>query len=217
MVYKKTIQPESKHKPMRTLQVYLRTEQPAITSWVEKQSTIHMARQTRPEKKIHQENNPRMKQIQEKWIQTWGKTNQEIENAEKNPQKNKQTDTCQSKPLICKITKRENELLKEQIRQQKNPKTTRTTRKRIAKITKIMLQAKEPKEEGRNNKHQNTHDLHQCPTCEYKGEKEQHLEKHRQQKKQCQPKWKEEQTQKWTCPKTECKQQLIGKKKYKNT
>ena len=57
--------PGGKTCSIRTYKVYQRTEQPTVTSWMEKQSAIHMARQTQQHRKIHPQTMNRMRQIQE--------------------------------------------------------------------------------------------------------------------------------------------------------
>jgi len=82
-------QPDIEFNSIRTRKVYLRTEQPTITSWMEKQSTIHMARQTKPHRKIHPETMRRMQQIQDKWTQTWKQVKAELTTPQKETTKNK--------------------------------------------------------------------------------------------------------------------------------
>ena len=63
----KTTPAEDHTKPMQTYKVYQRAKQPTVTSWMEKQSTIHMAKQTNLAREIHRQTQPRMKQIKETW------------------------------------------------------------------------------------------------------------------------------------------------------
>jgi len=54
-----------------TYKVYERTKQPTATSWIAKQSTNAMFRQTDPSRKIHLQTQTRMNQIRDKWEETW--------------------------------------------------------------------------------------------------------------------------------------------------
>ena len=100
MVYKKnatetknTQTPEQQHKTIRTSEVYLRTQQPTITSWIEKQGAIQMVKQTNPARKVHSDTHPRMKQIQERWEKTWHQIKQTQENSTQDGKTQEKTTT----------------------------------------------------------------------------------------------------------------------------
>jgi len=73
----------TKKHPEKTYQItysiHLRTLQPTITSWVNKQSTIAMAKQTSASRPVHLKTQTRMQNIQQNWIRTWEETTQLIQ------------------------------------------------------------------------------------------------------------------------------------------
>ena len=75
--------------------IQLQTQQPTTTSWMNKQSTISMARQTRQETKIHLATQPRMQQLKTNWETEWENTSKYITKQEQNkdpePKQNTQT------------------------------------------------------------------------------------------------------------------------------
>ena len=120
-------QPDIKFNSIRTRKVYLRTEQPTITSWMEKQSTIHMARQTKLHRKIHPQTMNRTQYIQDRWIQTWKQVKEELTRPQTKTTKNLNTNIIQTTPLIYKIPNKENEQIKKMIiKQQEPPRPTQT-------------------------------------------------------------------------------------------
>ena len=74
-----------------------------------KQSTIPMARQTKPHRKIHPQTMRRMQHIQDKWTQTWRQVKEELTMPQTETTKNKATKQTQTTPLIYKIPSKENE------------------------------------------------------------------------------------------------------------
>jgi len=176
MVHKK----HPKHKHARNESSYLRTQQPTVTSWIEKQSTIQMIKQTDPARKIHSQAQPRMKQTREQRGKTWYQTKKD---QEKEPGDQERENT---KSYIQNIKNKQNHKTIEQINNtNKPPDLYQLTDKELRQQTDIILQINiEPqdKKKEQNPENANAGTEHPCPTCPYVGQKTHHLNRHSQEK-----------------------------------
>merc|ERR1712112_356391 len=75
---------EQKHQSAYA--IHLRAMQPTITSWINKQATVSIARQTDPSRQIHLLTQTRMQNIQKQWRDTWQKERQQQTKTTKNTQ-----------------------------------------------------------------------------------------------------------------------------------
>jgi len=72
-------------------------------------------------------------------------------------------------------------------------------------MTDIMLQIKqEPSPEQKTP--EKGKETHKCQTCQYEGEQEHHLTRHRRKKTKCKLLWEQEQKQGWKCKIQTCKE-----------
>jgi len=82
-------------------------------------------------------------------------------------------------------------------------------------ITSILLQVTQKSSQEKQSP--GKHRTYQCPTCPYKGEKEEHLIRHRQKKETCKKTWEQEKNQGRKCPNDECKGTFRNKNELGNT
>ena len=149
--------PEATVKYSKKQNIHTRTEQPTITSYMTKQSIIHMARQTHPGRKIHPQNTPHAtnkKHMGTTMEQNAGETNILLQtNTERNKTKSDillYTPTeNEYEPYIIYIiyikNKHTGKLKITMLQNPAPPDLYKLTEKEIQKCTQCILQIEKPK------------------------------------------------------------------------
>ena len=188
----------TEHKHQSAYAVHLRTTQPAITSWINKQTIISMTKQTDPSRQIHLLMQTRMQNIQKLWEDTWQRIRQQqTKNAKNTTNTNEQEQTKNTTThWIFHHNNKHTQKLIEYVRTNEQPpelhKLTETDLRFITDIMRQITKNPPPEQINHESKENMYKQLHKCPTCPYIGEQEHHLIKHRQKKTQCKKLWEQE-------------------------
>jgi len=218
------IQTRNKEKRQSAYSIHLRTMRPTITSWMEKQTMIAMVKQTAPSRQLHLPTQTRMRNINKKWQETRHEVQkQQKQQEERRTNNNKQHEQKNNNtPWLLHYKNKHAEKLQEHIRTNQQPPELYPLKENDLRfITDIMLQIKQQKT-AKQTTPENRKETHKCPTCQYEGEQEHHLIRHRRRKEGCKRIWEQEQKPGWRCKIQACqasfttKQELEKQKAYHN-
>ena len=140
------IQTRNNEKHQNAYSIHLRTMQPTITSWMEKQAIIAMVKQTAPSRQLHLPTQTRMQNLNKKWQERWHGVQKQQEERTTNKKQHEQKNN--NAPWLLHHKNKHAKKLQEHIRtNQQPPELYPLKEKDLRSITDIMLQIKQPKTE----------------------------------------------------------------------